>query len=262
MPAVNEAIVSAMGSIPNGTVLDWDRLVPLDALSSDGVHPDAGQQDVLASILAPFLQTWRDAVLRRGADRLRVGDPRRRLIASARVASPPWRRGRIGSLEVSVVGLGCNNFGRRVDEDGTRRVVDASLDAGVTFFDTADIYGDTVERDVPRADPRGSSRPGGACDEVRHGGRARQGGRGARLRAPRGARQPRAAPDRPHRPVPAARARPDGADRRHAGRHERARARRARARDRLLELHGGAAARGGRCRRRRARRASSASRTS
>ena len=49
----------------------------------------------------------------------------------------------IGSLDVSVVGLGCNNFGRRVDEDGTRRVVDAALDAGVTFFDTADIYGGT-----------------------------------------------------------------------------------------------------------------------
>ena len=49
----------------------------------------------------------------------------------------------IGSLTVSVVGLGCNNFGRRVDEDVTKRVVDASLDAGVTFFDTADIYGGT-----------------------------------------------------------------------------------------------------------------------
>ena len=49
----------------------------------------------------------------------------------------------IGSLDVSVVGLGCNNFGRRVDEDGTRQVVDAALDAGVTFFDTADIYGAT-----------------------------------------------------------------------------------------------------------------------
>ena len=49
----------------------------------------------------------------------------------------------IGSLDVSVVGLGCNNFGRRVDEDGTRRVVDAALDAGINFFDTADIYGGT-----------------------------------------------------------------------------------------------------------------------
>jgi aryl-alcohol dehydrogenase-like predicted oxidoreductase len=48
---------------------------------------------------------------------------------------------RLGPLEVSVVGLGCNNFGRRIDEDGTRAVVDAALDAGVTFFDTADVYG-------------------------------------------------------------------------------------------------------------------------
>jgi aryl-alcohol dehydrogenase-like predicted oxidoreductase len=44
-------------------------------------------------------------------------------------------------LEVSQVGLGCNNFGRRVDLEGTRAVVDAAIDAGVTFFDTADIYG-------------------------------------------------------------------------------------------------------------------------
>jgi aryl-alcohol dehydrogenase-like predicted oxidoreductase len=44
-------------------------------------------------------------------------------------------------LKVSVVGLGCNNFGRRVDLDGTRAVVDAALEQGVTFFDTANIYG-------------------------------------------------------------------------------------------------------------------------
>jgi aryl-alcohol dehydrogenase-like predicted oxidoreductase len=43
--------------------------------------------------------------------------------------------------EVSVVGLGCNNFGRVVDLEGTRAVVDAALDAGVTLLDTADIYG-------------------------------------------------------------------------------------------------------------------------
>ena len=48
----------------------------------------------------------------------------------------------IGPLAVSAVGLGCNNFGRRVDLDGTRAVVDAALDAGVTFLDTADVYGD------------------------------------------------------------------------------------------------------------------------
>ena len=44
-------------------------------------------------------------------------------------------------LDVSIVGLGCNNFGRRVDLDGTRAVIDAALDNGVTFLDTADIYG-------------------------------------------------------------------------------------------------------------------------
>jgi aryl-alcohol dehydrogenase-like predicted oxidoreductase len=43
--------------------------------------------------------------------------------------------------EVSVVGLGCNNFGGRVDLEGTRAVVDAALDAGVTLIDTADVYG-------------------------------------------------------------------------------------------------------------------------
>ena len=44
-------------------------------------------------------------------------------------------------LEVSRVGLGCNNFGGRVDSEGTRRVVHAALDAGITFFDTAETYG-------------------------------------------------------------------------------------------------------------------------
>ncbi|HEU4698585.1 MAG TPA: aldo/keto reductase [Gemmatimonadales bacterium] len=48
---------------------------------------------------------------------------------------------RIGALEVSVIGLGCNNFGRRLDAAATARVVHAALDAGITFFDTADIYG-------------------------------------------------------------------------------------------------------------------------
>jgi aryl-alcohol dehydrogenase-like predicted oxidoreductase len=47
----------------------------------------------------------------------------------------------IGSLEVSVVGLGCNNFGRRLDAAQTASVIDAALDAGINFFDTADVYG-------------------------------------------------------------------------------------------------------------------------
>ena len=49
----------------------------------------------------------------------------------------------IGSLQVSVVGLGCNNFGGRIDEEASRAVVAAALDAGITLFDTADIYGGT-----------------------------------------------------------------------------------------------------------------------
>jgi aryl-alcohol dehydrogenase-like predicted oxidoreductase len=44
-------------------------------------------------------------------------------------------------LHVSVVGLGCNNFGLRIDADASRAVIEAALDAGITFFDTADIYG-------------------------------------------------------------------------------------------------------------------------
>src|SRR5579885_606780 len=51
------------------------------------------------------------------------------------------RTRRLGMLGVSVVGLGCNNFGGRIGEDEARAVVDAALDAGVTFVDTADIYG-------------------------------------------------------------------------------------------------------------------------
>ena len=42
---------------------------------------------------------------------------------------------------MSVIGLGCNNFGRRVDLEGTRAVVDAALEAGITFFDTSNTYG-------------------------------------------------------------------------------------------------------------------------
>src|ERR671910_1339594 len=44
-------------------------------------------------------------------------------------------------LEVSVVGLGCNNFGGRIGEEASRAVIDAALEAGIIFFDTADVYG-------------------------------------------------------------------------------------------------------------------------
>jgi aryl-alcohol dehydrogenase-like predicted oxidoreductase len=53
------------------------------------------------------------------------------------------RYGRLGDsgLAVSVVGIGCNNFGRKLDLAGTQAVVDAALDQGINLFDTADIYG-------------------------------------------------------------------------------------------------------------------------
>jgi aryl-alcohol dehydrogenase-like predicted oxidoreductase len=43
-------------------------------------------------------------------------------------------------LRVSLVGLGCNNFGRRIDAEASRRVVHQALDLGITLFDTADVY--------------------------------------------------------------------------------------------------------------------------
>jgi len=50
---------------------------------------------------------------------------------------------RIGTLEVSVIGLGCNNFGWKIDESATRRVIDTSIERGINFLDTADTYGKT-----------------------------------------------------------------------------------------------------------------------
>ncbi len=62
---------------------------------------------------------------------------------------------RIGSLRVSVVGIGCNNFGPRLDAAGTREVVRAALDLGVNFFDTADVYGKGESEELLAAALRG-----------------------------------------------------------------------------------------------------------
>ncbi|HEX5829729.1 MAG TPA: aldo/keto reductase [Gemmatimonadaceae bacterium] len=85
---------------------------------------------------------------------------------------------RIGSLEVSVVGLGCNNFGGRLDADATAAVVHAALDAGIDFLDTADIYGKGLSEEyVGRAirDRRDdvvlATKFGKPMDERRRGGR-------------------------------------------------------------------------------------------
>ena len=54
----------------------------------------------------------------------------------------------IGSLSVSLVGIGCNNFGGRIDAAATRAVVDAALDEGINLFDTADIYGGSLSEQL------------------------------------------------------------------------------------------------------------------
>jgi aryl-alcohol dehydrogenase-like predicted oxidoreductase len=88
------------------------------------------------------------------------------------------RARKIGSLEVSVVGLGCNNFGMRLDSDRSAQVVHAALDAGVTFFDTADIYGGTKSEEylgralgARRKDVVIATKFGMKVDEHRHGAR-------------------------------------------------------------------------------------------
>jgi len=63
-------------------------------------------------------------------------------VPSSPATALPTRRLGDSEIEVSVVGLGFNNFGRRLDLGRTAAVLDAALDAGVTLFDTADVYGD------------------------------------------------------------------------------------------------------------------------
>ena len=55
---------------------------------------------------------------------------------------------RIGSLDVSTVGLGCNNFGWHIDEAQSHAVVQAALDAGITHFDTAELYGEGRSEEI------------------------------------------------------------------------------------------------------------------
>ena len=83
----------------------------------------------------------------------------------------------IGKLDASVVGLGCNNFGGRIDEAAIERVVHAALDAGITLFDTADIYGGTLSEEylgralgARRDEAIVATKFGGPIDEERKGG--------------------------------------------------------------------------------------------
>src|SRR4051794_14893300 len=120
MPAARDQ--SAVGALLRGFAVDVERL---------RVEPGRELDDLVFG----------------DRDRADLGD-----LADLEVVEPAHEPGRyryvrgvrtrkLGSLEVTVVGLGCNNFGGRIDEDATRAVVDGALESGVTFFDTADIYG-------------------------------------------------------------------------------------------------------------------------
>ena len=83
----------------------------------------------------------------------------------------------IGKLDASVVGLGCNNFGGRIDAAATEQVVNAALDSGITLFDTADIYGGTLSEEYlgralgsRRDEAIVATKFGGPIDEERKGG--------------------------------------------------------------------------------------------
>jgi signal transduction histidine kinase len=54
---------------------------------------------------------------------------------------------KIGDLEVTIIGIGCNNFGSRLDSASTDAVVHAAMEVGINFFDTADVYGDGVSEE-------------------------------------------------------------------------------------------------------------------
>src|SRR5439155_21771916 len=73
--------------------------------------------------------------------------PRRNLLGLRVIKGMKQRNLGKSGLLVSVVGLGCNNFGGRIDLEASRKVVHKALDFGITFFDEADTYGE----------PRGSS---------------------------------------------------------------------------------------------------------
>ena len=118
---------------------------------------------------------------------------------------------KVGSLEVAVVGLGTNNFGMGMEADAIPPVVDAALDAGINFFDTSDVYGESEEwlgRALGRRRDRVliATKFGSPRDDDRTGGAAR-----LRETGPRG--QPAPARYRPDRPLPAPPARPGDPDR-------------------------------------------------
>ena len=150
------------------------------------------------------------------------------------------RKRKLGTsaLDVSAVGLGCNNFGGRIDLAATQRVVHKALDLGITLFDTADIYGNSGGSEESLGRILGDRRkdivlatkfglPMDDAGTLRGASRA--------LHHARGRGEPEAAAHRLDRPLPAAPARPADADRGDAARARRPRAAGQGALHRLLE---------------------------
>ena len=123
---------------------------------------------------------------------------------------------KIGSLEVSIIGIGCNNFGGRIDEARTDEVCNAALDTGINFFDTADVYGGTKSEEfmgrvlkARRDEAVIATKFGMKVDDEHLGGASPDYVRSAVEDSLRRLEH------RPHRSLPAAPPRPIGADRRH-----------------------------------------------
>ena len=131
-----------------------------------------------------------------------------------------YRRLGDSGLLVSAIGLGTNNFGTRLDEAATGRVLDQAIDLGVTFIDTADVYGRGASEEVigkllgpRRKDVVLATKFGNPMSDGRG-----QGGTSRRWLMDGGRRQPPAARDRPHRPLPDPQTGPDDAPRGDAAR--------------------------------------------
>ena len=97
-----------------------------------------------ATSRAPMVKSW--SCSRTRARAARTCGTSRRLVDVLHMGTRPKPdppMGEIDGVDVSTVGLGCNNFGMTMDFDQTVAVVDAALDAGINLFDTADVYGGT-----------------------------------------------------------------------------------------------------------------------
>jgi aryl-alcohol dehydrogenase-like predicted oxidoreductase len=71
-------------------------------------------------------------------------------------------------VKVSVIGIGCNQFGGKVDKEGTKAIVHKALDEGINFFDTADVYGKGVSEEYLGAALKGSREKVVIATKVRH----------------------------------------------------------------------------------------------